>query len=214
MADRPPIFDAEFQNRLRDLFEWRRDVRRFRSDPLPSGQVEHLIETACLSPSVGLSQPWRFVLVEDPIRRERVRANFEASNAAALSGYVGDRARLYARLKLAGLVDAPHQLAVFADRTAVEGHGLGRSTMPETVEFSVVAAIYTFMLAARAEGIGVGWISILDPTTLSRALDVPAAWSFIGYLCVGYAEADDDVPMLERAGWQHRLPPSSFIYRR
>src|ERR1700731_3910713 len=97
----PMAFDDEFRSRLRDLFEWRRDVRRFRLDPLPQGHLERLIEVACLSPSVGLSQPWRFVIVEDRTRREAVRANFKASNAAALSGYVGERASLYARLKLA-----------------------------------------------------------------------------------------------------------------
>ena len=214
MADRPPIFDEVFRTRLYQLIEWRRDVRRFRADPLPQGQLERLIEIACLSPSVGLSQPWRFVIVDDPARRAAVRANFEASNAAALSGYSGDRALFYSRLKLAGLGEAPHHLAVFADRTGAEGHGLGRNTMPQTIEFSVVAAIHTLMLAARAEGIGVGWISILDPVATIATLKVPIEWRLIGYLCVGYAEADDNVPMLERLRWERRLRPSSFIFRR
>jgi len=214
MGDQAPLFDNAFRDRLRQLFEWRRDVRRFRPALLPAGLLERLIEIACLSPSVGLSQPWRFVVVEDPTRRDAVRANFDASNAAALSGYTGERAELYARLKLAGLDDAPHHLAVFADAASPEGHGLGRKTMPQTVEYSVVAAIHTLMLAARAEGIGVGWISILDPAALATALEVPSGWSFIGYLCVGYATADDNVPMLEREQWERRLPPSSFIFRR
>jgi len=214
MANQSPVFDDAFRTRLRQLLKWRRDVRRFHREPLPQDQLEHLIETACLAPSVGLSQPWRFVIVEDGARREAVRANFEASNVAALSGYTGKRALHYARLKLAGLDDAPHHLAVFADRTGAEGHGLGRNTMPETIEFSVVAAVHTLMLAARAEGIGVGWISILDPVALTATLNVPIEWSLIGYLCVGYPEADDNVPMLERLQWERRLPPSSFILRR
>lgn len=210
----PPIFDDGFRHSLRQLFEWRRDVRQFRRDPLPDGALEKLIATACFAPSVGLSQPWRFVTVEDPARRAGVRANFAASNASALAGYSGERAALYARLKLAGLGDAPAQLAVFADRGATEGQGLGRATMPETVEFSVIAAITTLMLAARAEGIGAGWVSILDPAAVSATLDVPPAWRLVAYLCLGYPEADDIVPMLEREAWERRLPAASFIVRR
>jgi 5,6-dimethylbenzimidazole synthase len=214
MADRPPIFDEPFRARLRELFEWRRDVRRFRRAPLAPGRLERLIEIACLSPSVGLSQPWRFVVVDDQDRRRGVRANFAASNAAALAGYSGEQALRYARLKLAGLDDAPHHLAAFCDPAVTEGHGLGRKTMPETIDFSVVAAVTTLMLAARAEGIGVGWISIFDPAALTALLDVPAGWRLIGYLCLGYPESEDAVPMLEQQQWERRLPASSFIWRR
>ena len=213
-ADQAPEFDAEFRGRLHKLFAWRRDVRRFRSDPLPQGTLRRLIEIACLSPSVGLSQPWRFVIVDNPGRREAVRANFEKSNSAALSGYSGNRARLYARLKLAGLDEAPQHLAVFADPAAAEGHGLGRGTMPETADFSVVIAIHTLMLAARAEGIGVGWISILDPGAMASLLDVPRFWRFTGYLCLGYPQSDDNLPMLQRVGWERRLSPASVILKR
>ncbi|MBV9824438.1 MAG: 5,6-dimethylbenzimidazole synthase [Alphaproteobacteria bacterium] len=209
-----PSFDAGFRETLRRLFEWRRDVRHFRRDPIPAGDVERLIGIACLSPSVGLSQPWRFVIVRDAARRHQIRANFESCNAAALTGYTGERAALYARLKLAGLDDAPEQLAVFADPVSTTGHGLGRRTMPETIEFSVVAAIHALMLAARAEGIGTGWLSILDPAALAISLDVPPAWVFIGYLCLGYPETPDDTPMLQRAGWEQRRPAAEFIYRR
>jgi 5,6-dimethylbenzimidazole synthase len=214
MAADAPFFDDAFRRRLRQLFAWRRDVRRFRPEALPPFALERLIETACLAPSVGLSQPWRFVIVDDEARRAGVRENFAASNKAALAGYAGDRALRYARLKLAGLDDAPHQLAVFADPVTATGSGLGRATMPETIEFSVVAALTTLMLAARAVGIGVGWISILNPAALTTLLDVPAGWRLIGYLCLGYPEAEDSVPMLERAAWERRLPPSSFILRR
>lgn len=214
MANEAPTFDDAFRRQLRQLFAWRRDVRRFRRDKLPAGSLERLVETACLAPSVGLSQPWRFVTVDDPGRRAAVRGNFTDSNAAALAGYAGERALAYARLKLAGLDDAPHQLAAFADRDAAAGHGLGRATMPETIEYSVVAALTVLMLAARAEGVGVGWVSILDPAALAATLDVPASWRLIGYLCLGYPESDDAVPMLERAEWERRLPASAFILRR
>ena len=171
---------------LHELFGWRRDVRHFRSDPLPEGTLERLIGLACLAPSVGLSQPWRFVLVDDAARRAAVVANFSACNADALRACAGDRAERYAALKLAGLREAPHHLAVFCDRATEVGHGLGRRTMPEMADYSVVAAISTLWLAARADGVGVGWVSILDPAAVAAALDVPADWRLIGYLCIGY----------------------------
>ncbi len=209
-----PSFDAAFRARFRELLAWRRDVRRFRRDPLPAGALERLIETACLAPSVGLSQPWRFVIVDDAGRRAGVRAEFARSNADALAEYADAAARRYATLKLAGLDDAPAQLAVFADRSTPQGGGLGRRTMPEMIEYSAVAAVHTLWLAARAEGIGVGWVSILEPPRVTALLDVPEGWRLIAYLCIGYPAGDDDVPALERAGWEQRRDPSDFILRR
>jgi 5,6-dimethylbenzimidazole synthase len=213
-ADAAPQFDAAFRARLRELLHWRRDVRRFRRDPLPEGAVELLIETACRAPSVGLSQPWRFVLVDAPERRAAIREDFARRNAAALAAQTPDRAAQYARLKLAGLDDAPCQLAVFADPETGQGGGLGRLTMPEMIQYSAVAAVHTLWLAARAEGIGMGWVSILDPDTVREILDVPPAWRLIGYFCLGYPAAEDDTPELEREGWEARRPAETFVVRR
>jgi 5,6-dimethylbenzimidazole synthase len=207
-------FDAAFRARLRDLFVWRRDVRRFRPDALPPGTLERLIDIAGLAPSVGLSQPWRFVVVDDPVRRAAVRAQFKACNADALAAYAGELAAKYAALKLAGLEEAPCQFAVFADRATAIGHGLGRRTMPEMAEYSAVTAVATMWLAARAEGIGMGWVSILDPARLGATLDVPPAWRFIGYFCLGYPQAESDRPELERAGWEARRSPQDCVLRR
>jgi 5,6-dimethylbenzimidazole synthase len=207
-------FDDAFRRRLRELLTWRRDVRRFQRDALPSGTLERLIGLACLAPSVGLSQPWRFVLVDTPACRAAVRANFEKGNAKALAEQSGERAAGYARLKLAGLDDAPGHLAVFADPATTRGHGLGRHTMPEMIEYSAVTAVHTIWLAARSEGIGMGWVSILDPAAVAAILDVPAAWKFIGYLCLGFPKTEDDVPELERAGWEQRYPASSLVVLR
>lgn len=207
-------FDAEFRQHLIELLSWRRDVRRFRRDPLPEGLLDRLLELAALTPSVGLSQPWRFVLVEDPARRALVRADFEHANAAALTAYEGDEAQHYARLKLAGLDAAPVHIAVFADRGTEQGHGLGRHTMPEMIEYSTVMAIYTLWLVARAEGVGLGWVSILDPAEIGRILDVPPGWSFIGYLCVGYPEHEAITPELEHEGWERRRKWQSWVLRR
>jgi 5,6-dimethylbenzimidazole synthase len=209
-----PDFDPAFRDRLQTLLAWRRDVRRFRRDTLPESAIEGLIGIACLSPSVGLSEPWRFVIIEDLTRRAAIRACFELCNRDALQKQDPDRAALYARLKLAGLDDAPCHVAVFADRTTAQGHGLGRLTMPATLDYSVAIAIHTLWLAARAEGIGVGWVSILDPVRVAEILEVPKAWTFIGHLCIGYPEEEHDTPVLQREDWERRHPAAGTILYR
>jgi 5,6-dimethylbenzimidazole synthase len=207
-------FGQDFQATLLALMRWRRDVRRFRVDTIPPGTLERLVAVANLAPSVGLSQPWRFVSVESAERRQAVRESFERCNAEALARQTGDKAATYARLKLAGLVEAPCQFAVFADAGTEQGHGLGRLTMPATIEYSAVMAVYTLWLAARAEGIGLGWVSILDPAEVSAALDTPAGWTFIGYFCLGYPAEETDIPTLEREGWETRRDPATTLFRR
>lgn len=153
-------------------------------------------------------------MVDDPARRRAIAEVFETCNAEALSFYprgIGDR---YANLKLASIKEAPAQLTVFADRGIRVGHGLGRRTMPEMIEYSVVAAVHTIWLAARAEGIGLGWISILDPARMAEILDVPPDWHLIGHLCLGYPETETKIPELEHAKWEYRKPPSKAIIRR
>ena len=208
-ATHAPVFDDAFRMRLRELFQWRRDVRRFRADPVSPALLDGLLDVACLAPSVGLSQPWRFVTVDDPARRAVVRANFERCNAQALAAQDGSRAALYAGLKLAGLDQAPCHLAIFAEPDPEQGHGLGRRTMPATTAYSAVMAAHTLWLAARAAGLGMGWVSILDPAGIAEALDVRPDWTFIGYFCLGYPELEDDVPELQRAGWEHRRSVSA-----
>ncbi len=207
-------FDDAFRARLRDLLVWRRDVRRFRTDPLPAGALERLFEVAALAPSVGLSQPWRFIVVDDPARRAAVRDVFDACNADARASYAGERAARYAELKLEGLKEAPCQFAVFTDRATTVGHGLGRRTMPEAADYSAVTAISMMWLAARAEDIGMGWISILDPARMNDILDVPKSWRFIGYFCLGYPQEESDRPELDRAGWERRRAAQACVLRR
>lgn len=209
-----PAFDDAFRDTLETLLVWRRDVRRFRTDPLPDGLLDHLLSLTALSPSVGNAQPWRFVIVEDPARRQGVIANFERANADALNEYDAERAELYAGLKLAGLREAPVHLAVYCDGESELGHGLGRRTMPEMLAYSVVGAITTLWLAARAHGVGLGWVSILDPAEVDRTLDVPAAWRLVGYLCLGFPQVEHDTPELVRAGWQDRVDIAGFILKR
>lgn len=208
-------WDEGFRHRLNRLFQLRRDVRRFRSEPVPAESMQRWLQAACLAPSVGLSQPWRFVSVRSPARRAAVIAEFEMQNQLAASRYDDVTADRYRALKLAGLREAPEQLAVFVEEEPSEGRGLGRSTMPETVDYSVVAAIQNFWLAARAEGVGVGWVSILRPQVIAESLNVPATWRLIAYLCIGYPMTGrDDVPELERAGWEQRHPWSETWHQR
>lgn len=209
-----PTFDESFRQLLCDLFRWRRDVRRFIRDPVPDDLLTSLLNLACLAPSVGLSEPWRFVLVHSPAIRDEVRAEFSRANARALRGYSGSQAEEYAKLKLAGLEEAPVHLAVFTDRSTAQGHGLGRQTMPETLGYSTVMAIHTLWLAARAYGVGVGWVSILDPSRVTDLLEVPASWDLTAYLCIGFPEEEFDTPELQRAQWEHRAGPANHIFSR
>lgn len=209
-----PSFDQSFRGQFEELLRWRRDVRGFRPDPVDPALIEHLLGLASLAPSVGYSQPWRFILVQSECSRDAIRSNFECSNRDALHAYEGEQAALYARLKLAGLREAPVHVAVFLDSETSHGNGLGRATMPETLEYSAVLSVHTFWLAARTYGLGVGWVSILDPAEVNRALQVPAGWKLIAYLCAGYPSEEHSRPELLRHGWETRLTLADVVLRR
>jgi len=211
----PPVFSDAFRAELEVLFRWRRDVRRFRPDPVDPELLQHLIDLSASAPSVGYSQPARFVTVEDPSRRAAVVTEFERCNRQALASYAEtERQRLYASLKLAGLREAPVHLASFADETTGRGSGLGRLQMPETLAYSVVTALQTLALAARAYGLGVGWLSILDPGRVHEILDVAEEWRFIAYLCIGYPVEEHEDRELARAGWEGEDPAATLLIRR
>jgi len=199
-----PDFSDQFRQEFTQLLRWRRDVRRFRTDPVEGALIDRCLATFNLAPSVGLSEPWRIVRMNSDTARKAAIANFEAANADALKGYSGEKAQLYSGLKLSGMRDAPVQLAIYCDDETTKGRGLGTATMPEMRRYSVVAAITQFWLAARAEGLGVGWVSILDPVRLNRDLDAPENWTLIAYLCVGWPEDVKDTPELEQVGWETR----------
>ncbi|MCB1360980.1 MAG: 5,6-dimethylbenzimidazole synthase [Rhodobacter sp.] len=198
------VFSTEFRAELADLLRWRRDVRHFRRDPVDEAVLARCLDAFRLAPSVGLSEPWRLIRVESTGARAAVQANFEAANAAALKGYDGDRAALYAGLKLSGMREAPVHLAVFCDDGATKGQGLGARTMPEMRRYSVAGAVMQLWLLLRSEGLGLGWVSILDPDRLAADLGVSADWRLIAYLCIGWPEAQDNTPELQRVGWERR----------
>ncbi len=209
-----PVFDEAFRARFRDLVLWRRDVRRFKPDPVAPERIDALLEIASHAPSVGLSQPWRFVHVVSPDKRAAVVASFTDANEKALQGYAGEQQAIYAGLKLAGLKEAPIHLAIFSDDATHTGSGLGQQTMPETLHYSVVAAVQTLWLAARADGIGMGWVSILDPVAVTRVLDVPSGWSLVAYLCLGVPAEEHLDPELERHHWESRTNAQAVTFTR
>lgn len=195
---------AALRSDLFNLMRWRRDVRRFRTDPVDEAVFERCLSAFSLAPSVGLSEPWRLLRVETPQARADAIDNFRTANAQALASYHGERAQLYASLKLSGMQEAPIHLAVFCDEATAKGEGLGAASMPETRAYSVVGAITMFWLALRVEGLGLGWVSILDPDRLCRDLNAPPQWKLIGYLCIGYPEDSSDTPELQSLGWTER----------
>ncbi len=197
-------FTPDFQTGLLDLMRWRRDVRRFRTDPVDEAVLQDCLDTFLLAPSVGLSEPWRVVRVQSAPARTAALNNFRAANATALAGYDGEKAQAYSQLKLTGMTEAPVQLAVFCDEETEKGSGLGANSMPEMRRYSVVSAITHFWLTAHARGLGVGWVSILDPVQLSQELEIAENWRLVAYLCVGWPEQESDTPELERAGWESR----------
>lgn len=197
---------ADHRDALYDVLAWRRDVRHFKPDPISDDRLDLLRAAMDLAPSVGNARPWRVMHVKTPQKRAAVIADFETANAQAAQAYEGSKRDSYAKLKLAGLHDAPVHLAVFTDHSPAEGHGLGRQTMPEMLDYSTVAAIHTLWLAARADNIGMGWVSILHPARVHRILDAPQDWSLTAYLCLGVAQAQDDTPLLHRKDWQKNTP--------
>ena len=191
---------------LEHLVRWRRDVRRFRVDPVDAALLDRVLKLADLAPSVGNSQPWRVVKVTDQTQRAAIRANFEVARAASADLYEDEQAQRYGALKLAGFDKAPVHLAVFCDLGSQQGHGLGRQTMPEALEQSCACMITVLWLAAREAGLGLGWVSILEPLAVAKTIGTPAGWKFAGYLLLGWPEEEHLDPELERHGWQARTP--------
>jgi 5,6-dimethylbenzimidazole synthase len=190
----------------------RRDVRAgYLSQPIDDATLYRLLAAAHQAPSVGFMQPWRFIVVRNEGLRRAVHGIFQRANADARARYQGDRQELYSRLKLEGLLEAPQHLCVVCDDESERGHYLGRHSMPETSVYSVVCAIQNLWLAARTEGIGVGWVSILDPLAIKELLRIPTEAQLVAYLCLGYVREFSNVPDLERDGWEQRAELTPLV---
>ena len=200
-------FDENERRAVYRAIRERRDVRRgFLSEPIPDELLNRLLEAAHNAPSVGMMQPWRFIVIRDFAVRQAIHEIFLDANRQARDSYEGEQQKHYAGMKLEGILEAPQNLCIVCDSQSSQGHQLGRRTMPETALYSAVCAIQNLWLAARAEGVGVGWVSILEPNRVRRALEIPEHITLVAYLCLGYVEAFAGVPDLERSGWEKRTP--------
>ena len=183
----------------------RRDVRgQFLPDPVPGDVLDRVLDAAHHAPSVGFMQPWDFIVIRDLAVRQQVYRNFECASKRAAEAYQGERRKLYDGLKLAGILDAPVNLCVTCDHERPKGNGLGRQTDPSVALYSTVCAVQNLWLAARAESLGVGWVSIVDLEELKATLGIPPALTLVAYLCIGYVSEFRPQPDLEEKGWETR----------
>jgi 5,6-dimethylbenzimidazole synthase len=190
----------------------RRDVRRFRPGPVPDDVVERLLRAAAQAPSVGYMQPWNFLLVRDPHVRRQVHEAFRRANAEAQELFPPERRDRYAALKLEGILDAALNICVTCDRGRFGPVVLGRTCQADMDVYSTVCAVQNLWLAARAEGVGVGWVSILRPEDLRRILGLPDGVVPVAYLCVGPTESFAAEPELKTAGWLPEVPLAELIF--
>jgi 5,6-dimethylbenzimidazole synthase len=206
------VFSPAERAALYRVIESRRDVRAFRTDPIATETLARILGAAHHAPSVGLMQPWNFIVIRDAATKARVKTLFEVQNELAVANYAGARADLYRSLKLEGIEEAPINLCVTCDRTRSSPHVLGRNTVTDTDVYSTCCAIQNLWLAARVEGVGVGWVSILDYDDLRPIFGIPETVLPVAYLCVGYPRAFLGEPELQRRGWATQLPINQIIF--
>jgi 5,6-dimethylbenzimidazole synthase len=199
-----PFTDEERRGVYRAIYE-RRDVRaQFLPNPVPDEVLERTLDAAHHAPSVGFMQPWDFVVIRDAAVRQEIYKNFECASRRAAEAYQGEQRKLYDNLKLAGILDAPVNVCVTCDNERPRGSGLGRQTDSSVALYSTVCAVQNFWLAARAESLGVGWVSILDFEQLRSTLGIPPRLTIVAYLCVGYVSEFKLQPDLQEKGWETR----------
>lgn len=207
-----PFSKAEREAVYRAIFE-RRDVRRnFLPTPIPDEVLARLLSAAHHAGSVGFMQPWDFVVVRTDETKRAVKQLFMDTNAAAALRYKTPRADLYRSLKLEGIEESSLNLCVTCSRQRGGPHVLGRSTVRDTDLYSTCCAIQNLWLAARAEGIGVGWVSILNHAALKQVLGIPRPVKVLAYLCLGYVSEFAKQPDLEAAGWRARLSVQDLVH--
>lgn len=202
-AERETVYKAIFS---------RRDVRRFVSTPIPEEAIQRILLAAHHAPSVGFMQPWNFIVICDPQTKTSIKQAFLAARAQEAEQFAEGRKELYLSLKLEGIEETPINICVTCDSTRHGPAVLGRSLNPQADIFSTCCAIQNLWLAARAEGLGVGWVSILSEERLKSILHIPAHIAVVGYLCVGYPERFETKPELETVGWLDRLPLGDVVF--
>ena len=205
-------FSNEVISNLFEVIAARRDIRRFRADPVPSEILQQVLLAGHLAPSVGHSQPWRFAIVDDPLIRQQAAlyADRERVRQAALLN--PESAKRLLDLQLAGIREAPLGIVICCDRRTASSGVLGRATFPDTDLWSAACAIENIWLAARAYGLGVGWVTLFDPEDLTTLLKLPSGVETLGWLCLGWPDERPPEPGLERLGWSTRLPLADVVF--
>ncbi|HLK69847.1 MAG TPA: 5,6-dimethylbenzimidazole synthase [Bryobacteraceae bacterium] len=207
------LFSADERRGVYRAIHERRDVRsQFLPDPIPGDVLGRILDAAHHAPSVGFMQPWDFIVIRDRTVREAVQGNFERARIRAAEAYQGEQRELYLSLKLAGILEAPLNICVTCDRGRRKGSALGRQTDRDVDLYSTVCAVQNLLLAARAESLGVGWVSILDFEDLKMILGVPPDVTVVAYLCVGYVCEFRPRPDLEEKGWETRESLAKVIH--
>nr|WP_210725570.1 5,6-dimethylbenzimidazole synthase [Candidatus Colwellia aromaticivorans] len=191
----------------------RRDVRgQFKSDPIPDEVLSRVLHAAHHAPSVGFMQPWNFVIVRSKEVKKKVHKAFLQANEDAANMFDDERSKVYRSLKLEGILESPLNICITCDRSRTGPVVLGRTAVKSMDTYSSVCAVQNLWLAARAEGLGVGWVSIIKQEELQEALAIPKDIIPIAYLCVGYVSDFFKKPELESAGWLKRLPLEELVY--
>ncbi len=209
----PREFTDEEKEALYKAIYLRRDVREhFLHTPIPEPVLRRVLDAAHHAGSVGFMQPWTFIIIRSSEIKAQVKGLFDQANQEAAQVFEGERRALYSRLKLEGILESPVNICVTCDPTRNGPHVLGRHTVPQTDVYSTCCAIQNLWLAARVEGIGVGWVSILDYTALRWLLDVPEHVIPVAYLCMGYVDEFLPQPQLEKVGWLPRASLDDAIF--
>lgn len=212
LAPAAPFSDEERAAVYRAIYT-RRDVRNeFLDAEVPREVVMRILDAAHHAPSVGLMQPWNFILVRDAGTRRRVHEAFQRGSRAEAETFTPDRQALYRSLKLEGILKAPLNICVTCDRMRQGATGLGRTQQPDTDLLSTACAVQNLWLAARVEGVGVGWVSIMRDAELREILGIPGDIAVVAYLCVGYVERAYVRPELEVKRWASRLPLAELVF--
>ncbi|MCW2621169.1 MAG: cob(II)yrinic acid a,c-diamide reductase [Frankiales bacterium] len=198
---------------LQAVIAARRDIRRFRPDPVPEEALRRVLGAAHAAPSVGHSQPWRFVVVQEPATRERAALMADRERLRQAAQLAPESGRRLLDLQLEGIREAPLGVVVCCDRRVAAAGVLGRATFPDADLWSCACAIENLWLAARAEGLGVGWVTLFEPADLAALLHLPAGVVTLGWLCLGWPDERPPEPGLERAGWSHRMPLDDVVLR-
>lgn len=207
-------FCSDEQKVIYEVIKARRDIRRFRSDPISPEVIMRILEAATCAPSVGLMRPWNFILVTDQTLRKQVYRAFTEANSEALNlfSYASERQELYSKLKLEGILDSSLNVCITCDRNRAGPVVLGKTCWPEMDLYSTVCAVQNFWLAARVENIGVGWVSIIKPEILTTLFSLPENVVPIAYLCVGHTDDFPSEPELITKGWLPQIPMDEFLF--